>query len=154
MTKTEQEVEKIILPVVEKLGYELYDVEYVKEGSSMYLRLYIEKDTGIGLDDCEKVSNEVSVILDEVDPIKSQYLLEVSSCGVERHLRERKHFLQSIGKEIEVNLFKAIDKQKNIIGVLENCEEDSFTIRKDDNTIINIDFNNIASAKILFKWEE
>jgi ribosome maturation factor RimP len=120
----------------------------------MYLRLYIEKDTGIGLDDCEKVSNEVSVILNKVDPIKSQYLLEVSSCGVERHLRERKHFLQSIGKEIEVNLFKAIDKQKNIIGVLENCEEDSFTIRKDDNTIINIDFNNIASAKILFKWEE
>jgi ribosome maturation factor RimP len=154
MTKTEQEVEKIILPVVEELGYELYDVEYVKEGSNMYLRLYIDKDIGIDLDDCEKVSNEVSLLLDKVDPIKSQYLLEVSSCGVERNLRERKHFLQSIGKEIEVNLFKAIDKQKNITGVLENCEEDSITVRKGGNTVISIDFNNIASAKLIYKWEE
>jgi ribosome maturation factor RimP len=154
MTKTEQEVEKIILPVVEGLGYELYDVEYVKEGSDMYLRLYIDKDIGIGLDDCEKVSNEVSLILDEVDPIKSQYLLEVSSCGVERRFREEKHFIQNIGKEIEITLFKAIEKEKKIIGIIDKFENDIITLTKEDNKTINIDFNNIASAKLIYKWEE
>lgn len=154
MTKTEQEVERIVLPIVEGLGYQLYDVVYVKEGTEMYLRLFIDSDLGIGLDDCEKVSNEVSLALDKADPIKSQYLLEVSSCGVERHLREKKHFIQNVGNEIEVSLFKAIDKKKNFIGILQRCEEDSIVVKKDDGLVVDIDFNNIASAKLIYKWEE
>ena len=79
MTKTEQEFEKIVKPVVEELGYELYDILYVKEGADWYLRLFIDNEKGIDLDDCEKVSNRISDMLDEVDPISTQYNLEVSS---------------------------------------------------------------------------
>ena len=82
MTKTEQEIEKIILPVIEKLGYELYDVEFLKESSEWFLRIYIEKENHtIDLDDCEKVSDAVGELLDRVDPISQAYHLEVSSCG-------------------------------------------------------------------------
>ena len=92
MTKTEQEFEKIVLPIVEELGYKLYDVLYIKEGPDWYLRIFIDSEKGIDLDDCEKVSNLVSDKLDEVDPIETPYMLEVSSCGLERHLRDIKHF--------------------------------------------------------------
>ena len=92
MTKAEQEFEKIVLPIVEELGYTLYDVIYVKEGADWYLRLFIDNEKGIDLDDCEKVSNLVSEKLDEIDPIETPYMLEVSSCGLERHLRSIKHF--------------------------------------------------------------
>ena len=109
MTKTEQEYYNIVLPVVEELGYKLYDVLYVKEGADWYLRLFIDNEKGIDLEDCEKVSNAVGEKLDEVDPIENAYVLEVSSCGLERHLRDEKQFKVAIGKKIEVKLFKALE---------------------------------------------
>lgn len=153
MTKTEQEVERIVLPIVEELGYSLYDVEFVKEGSSWFLRLYIDKETGIGLDDCELVSNAVSDKLDEEDPITTQYNLEVSSCGLERNLREKKHFDMAIGKTIEIRLYKPFEKQKDFQGVLENIDNDVITIETEDKRI-DVKLDEISSAKILFDWEE
>lgn len=155
MTRTEQEVEKIILPVVEELGYKLYDVEFVKESSEYFLRIYIEKDGHtIDLDDCEKVSNAVGDKLDEVDPITSAYNLEVSSCGLERHLREPKHFEWAIDKEISVKLYKSLNGSKQYDGVLEEFKTNALILKLESNEKIEINLEDISSAKILYNWED
>ena len=142
------------MPVVESLGYELYDIEYVKEGQEWFVRLYIDSPKGIDLDDCEKVSDAVGEELDRIDPISTAYLLEVSSCGLERRLRERKHFEAAISQNVEVKVYKAIDKQKVVIGELKLVEDDGITITDDENKEIKVEFDNISNAKILFDWEE
>ncbi len=155
MTKLEKELEKIVEPVVNNLGYSLYDIEYVKEGKEWFLRLYIDNEKGIDLDDCEKVSNAVSDELDKVDPIESAYSLEVSSCGLERRLRERKHYEAAVQKRVEIGLFKAVEKSKKIIGELECVNDDSIIVLDEEkNKKIEINFDNISNAKILFNWEE
>ncbi len=154
MTKQEKELEKIILPVTEKLGYELYDIEYVKEGQDWYVRLYIDSENGINLDDCEKVSDAVGEELDRVDPIATAYLLEVSSCGLERRLREKKHFEAALEKNVEIKLFKTINKSKTISGILKEVTDVEITICTDEGTEERISFDNISNAKILFDWEE
>lgn len=155
MTKLEKELEKIVEPVVNNLGYSLYDIEYVKEGKEWFLRLYIDNEKDIDLDDCEKVSNAVSDELDKVDPIESAYSLEVSSCGLERRLRERKHYEAAMQKRVEVGLFKALEKSKKIIGELECVNDDSIIVLDEEkNKKIEINFDNISNAKILFNWEE
>lgn len=154
MTKQEKELEKIILPVTEKLGYELYDIEYVKEGQDWYVRLYIDSENGINLDDCEKVSDAVGEELDRVDPIATAYLLEVSSCGLERRLREKKHFEAALEKNVEIKLFKTINKSKTISGILKKVTDVEITICTDEGTEERISFDNISNAKILFDWEE
>lgn len=154
MTKQEKELEKIILPVTEKLGYELYDIEYVKEGQDWYVRLYIDSENGINLDDCEKVSDVVGEELDRVDPIATAYLLEVSSCGLERRLREKKHFEAALEKNVEIKLFKTINKSKTISGILKEVTDVEITICTDEGTEERISFDNISNAKILFDWEE
>lgn len=155
MTKTEQEVEKLILPIIEQLGYKLYDVEFVKESSDWFLRIYIEKDGHtIDLDDCEKVSNSVSDKLDEVDPISTAYNLEVSSCGLERHLREIKHFEWAVGKKILVKLYKANNGNKQYEGLLSAFKDATLSIKLESNDEVIIKLEDIASAKILYDWEE
>ena len=155
MTKTEQEVEKMILPMIEELGYSLYDVEFVKESSEWFLRIYIEKENHtIDLDDCEEISVAVGEILDEKDPISQAYNLEVSSCGLERHLREEKHFKWAEGKKILVKLYKAINGEKQFEGDLEIYEDKKLTLILESKEKITIEKNEIASAKILYNWEE
>lgn len=153
MTKTEQNIYELVAPTVEQLGYLLYDVEYVKEGKEYFLRIYIDNENGIDLDDCEKVSTAIDPILDEADPISTSYSLEVSSCGLERHLREERHYAMAIGKEIEVKLFKPFDSKRELKGVLENFLDGKITLETEENEVV-IEISNIASAKILFKWEE
>ena len=152
MTRLEKELEAIVAPIVENLGYSLYDIEYLKEGKEWFLRLYIDNDKGIDLDDCEKVSNAVSDELDRVDPIESAYSLEVSSCGLERRLRETKHFEAALNKNIEISLFKPINKKKKFVGVLKKVDNDIIEIL--DENKVEISFDNISNAKILFNWEE
>lgn len=153
MTKTEKEFEKIVLPIVNELGYKLYDVLYVKEGPDWYLRIFIDSENGIDLDDCEKVSNVISEKLDEIDPIETPYMLEVSSCGLERHLRSNEHFEAAIGKEIEVKFFKQVEKNKSLIGTLLKVNDDSINLNSEDKEY-EIEISNISSAKILYNWEE
>ena len=105
MPKIEERVEELIKDKIERIGYDLYDVEYAKEGPNYYLRIYIDNPKGIDLNDCEKVSNEINETLDEADYIKEQYYLEVSSPGVERILRKDKHLEQNKGKQVEIKLF-------------------------------------------------
>ena len=154
MTKTEKELEDLLKPVVTNLGYELYDVMFVKEGSDWFLRLFIDSENGIDLDDCEKVSNGVSDILDEKDPISMQYNLEVSSCGLERHLREIRHFEEAIGKAVEFKLYKAINNEKVLEGRIIKVENDEILIGDDEGNEFVLELSNISSAKILFNWEE
>lgn len=154
MTKTEQELEKIVKPVVEELGYELYDVMYLKESSEWYLRIFIDSEKGIDLDDCEKVSDSVGEVLDEVDPIPTQYNLEVSSCGLCRHLREESHFINAVGENIEVKLYKPMNGTKDYEGELIKFENNEIVIKTENGDDVSINLNDISSAKILFDWEE
>ena len=147
----ESKVEKLLEEIITNLGYELYDVKYEKEGKDYYLRIIIDKPEGIDINDCETVNNAINDILDEADYIKEQYFLEVSSPGLERTLRKDKHFQKQIGNEISVKLYKAIDKQKEIIGTLEEYNENEITIKVNSETI-KIDLKNIAIAKTIFNW--
>lgn len=137
MAKIEEKVEQLVKDPIEKLGYSLYDVEYVKEGPEYYLRIYIDKESGIDLNDCEKVSNEINEILDRADYIKEQYYLEVSSPGIERKLRKDKHLEQNISKNVEIKLFKKDNNgKKEYIGKLKAFNQEEIIIETDKEITI------------------
>lgn len=149
MSKIEEQVEKLVKDKIENLGYDLYDVEYVKEGPNYYLRIYIDNEKGIDLNDCEKVSNEINDLLDTLDCIKEQYFLEVSSPGIERILRKDKHLKQNIGKQVEIKLFKKDEKgNKNYIGELTNFDSEKITIDSKNE----IERKNISQIKTIYEW--
>lgn len=151
MAKIEEKVESLISDKIIQLGYELYDVEYVKEGKDYYLRIYIDREKGIDLNDCELVSNNITQILDKEDYIKEQYFLEVSSAGLEKKLRKKEHFEKQIGNKIEVNLYSKIDNKKNLQGILKEYN-DKFLLLEVDGKNIEIDFEQVANAKTVFDW--
>ena len=113
----EQKTEEILIPIVEEYGYELVDVEYVKEGGTWYLRAYIDKPGGVSIDDCEAVSRRLSDLLDEKDYIEDSYIMEVSSPGLGRPLKKDKDFERSMGEEVEIRTYRMIDKQKEFSGI-------------------------------------
>jgi ribosome maturation factor RimP len=129
----EAECEKLLQPIAEKYQVEIYDIEYVKEGSDYYLRAYIDKPEGVNIIDCENVSRALSDELDRVDFIPDAYILEVSSPGLGRTLKKDKHLEKSIGREVEIKLFKALDKQKEFSGTLESFDTDTVTIITSDS---------------------
>ena len=132
MASIEERVEQLIQKPIRDLGYNLYDVQYVKEGQNYFLRVFIEKEEGtIDLNDCEKVNDGINDILDTADYIREQYFLEVSSTGVEKILRKDKHLQDNLGEVVEVKLFKPIEKQK----------------------IININRKDISLVKTVFDWD-
>ena len=128
MSKIEEKVEELVTKPINELGYRVYDVMYVKEGKDNYLRIFIDNDTGISLDDCEKVNNAITDMLDEADYIKDQYFLEISSSGVERHIRKDSQLQEHIGKDIDVKLFKPLNKQKELEGNLKQFDEKTITL--------------------------
>lgn len=142
----ESKVEVLVKPIIEKLDYTLYDVQYVKEGNDYYLRIIIDKNDGISIDDCEKVNNEINDILDEADFIGDAYFLEVSSPGLERILRKTEHFKQQLGNKIRIKLFKPINKQKQYEGILKSYTEDLLGLEIENETI-NFEKSNIAQVK-------
>lgn len=152
MANIEEKVEKLIENKINNIGYELYDVEYAKEGKDYFLRIFIDKEDGINLEDCEKVNNEITDLLDEADYIKEQYFLEVSSPGIERILRKDKHLQSSIGKEVEVKLFKKDQKNnKQYIGILKNFDSQTLTIETEEEIII--ERKDIAQIKEVYNWQ-
>ena len=124
----EERAEALLLPIVEANGCEIYDVEYVKEGSDWYLRAYIDKPDGVNIVDCENVSRAFSEKLDEEDFIPDAYILEVSSPGLGRALRKDRHLEKSLGEEVELRTSKPIDKQKEFVGILKSYDKDTITI--------------------------
>lgn len=147
----ETKVQNLIEQIIVNLEYELYDVKYEKEGKDYYLRIIIDKENGIDINDCETVNNAITDILDDADYIKDAYFLEVSSPGIERILRKEKHFLKQIGNEISVKLFKPLDKKKELIGILKEYNENEITIEV-ENENMKLDLKNIAIAKTVFNW--
>lgn len=148
----EKKTEEILIPLVEEYGYELVDVEYVKEGGTWYLRAYIDKPGGISIEDCEMVSRRLSDILDEKDYIDDSYILEVSSPGLGRPLKKEKDFKRSIGKEVEVRTYRMIDKQKEFTGILKAYDKDSVTVELEDGTEKNFDKGDIALIRLAFDF--
>ncbi len=151
MAKIEERVESLIGPRIESLGYRLYDVEFVKEGKDFYLRVYIDKDSGISLEDCEAVSNGINEVLDEADYIKEQYFLEVSSPGVERVLKKDRHLKENIGNKVQVKLFKPLAGKKVFEGLLESFSDENICIQV-ESQILEIERSNIGQIKTVFDW--
>ena len=162
MANIEERVESLIKDKVQELGYNLYDVQYVKEGQNYYLRIFIEKLNGnIDLNDCEKVNDGINDLLDKADYIKEQYFLEVSSTGVEKVLRKDEHLKQNIDNEVQINLFKPIEvpdgkstkKCKEVIGVLNDFDSNEITIMLEQDLLVKIDRKNISLIKTVFDWD-
>lgn len=153
MTNLEKKIEELVEPEIEKLGLELYDVEYVKEGKEYYLRIYIDNEKGVSIEDCEKVTNVLNDILDKADYIKEQYFLEVSSAGVEKVLKYDKHFEKNLGKKIEINLYTKFENKKQYVGTLERYNDNEIFILTDDEEI-SFDKKNISNIKLIYDWNK
>ena len=149
MASIEEKVEALLEKKIEEIGYELYDVEYAKEGKNSFLRIFIDKREGIDLNDCEKVNDAISDLLDTADYIKEQYFLEVSSPGIERVIRKDKHLKQNIGKEINVKLFKKKEKKKKEYqGILQEFNDESIVLEENEK----IERKKIAQIKTIYNW--
>ena len=144
----EQRAEEMILPLVEAQRFELVDVEYVKEAGNWYLRVYIDKEGGITVDDCELISRAYSDLLDEADFIEDSYILEVSSPGLGRPLKKEKDYARSMGKELEIRTYRPIDKQKEFYGILLAYDNNSVTIEEQDKTRRTFEKKEIALIRL------
>ena len=148
----ELRTEKLLEPIISENNFELVDVEYVKEAGTYYLRVYVDKEGGISIDDCEIVSRELSDLLDEHDFIPDSYILEVSSPGLGRTLKKDKDFLRSIGEEVDIKLYKPIDKQKDFNGILESYDGEKIVIRIDDDNTMEFTKKEIALIRLAFDF--
>ena len=142
-------VRELIGQTVRDLGYELWDVEFVKEGTEWYLRITIDSPNGIGIDDCETVARAIDPMLDEADPIEQSYRMEVSSPGLERTLRTPEHLASCVGEQVRVFLFKALEGSKQHVGKLQGYRaEDDTVVILPDNTEEALAFPMKAISRI------
>ena len=148
MTKVTELVADVVTPLAEARGDELVDVEYVKEAGNWYLRIYIDKEGGISIDDCEIVSRELGDLLDKDDFIEDSYILEVSSPGLGRPLKKEKDFLRSIGKEVDIKTYKAINKVKDFTGILKEYDGNTCSIELEDETTMTFELKEIALIRL------
>jgi ribosome maturation factor RimP len=149
--KVTEVVEELALPILEELQLELVEVEYVKEGKSWFLRVYIDKETGVDIDDCGNVSEKLSEKLDEVDPIPQNYFLEVSSPGAERPLKKEKDFLNAIGKNVYIKTYEPILDEKEFEGILTSFDGNEVTLEikiKTRKKTIVIPYEKVAKARL------
>lgn len=155
MAKKEQyeaRVEAWLLPLLERLQYELVDVEYVREVGLWYLRVYIDKEGGITVDDCEAVSRQLGEWLDAEDFISDSYILEVSSPGLGRPLKKEKDFIRNTGKEVEVKLYKPLNKQKEYTGILKSFDDKTVTLLLEDSSELIFEKADIALIRLAFDF--
>ncbi len=151
MSKVIEVVEQIVEPIVNDLNLELVDIEYVKEGKSWFLRVFIDKEQGIDIEECGMVSEKLSEKLDELDPIPYNYFLEVSSPGAERPLKKQKDYDKAVGKNVHIKTYEPIDGEKIFEGVLTNFTGDTVTVEvkiKTRKKTIEIPFEKVASARL------
>ena len=148
----ESKVEAWLLPLLEKYKFELVDVEYVREAGLWYLRAYIDKEGGITVDDCEVVSRELGDWLDKEDFIADSYILEVSSPGLARPLKKEKDFARSLGKDVEVRLYRPINRQKEFTGALKAYDADTVTLSMEDESELVLEKSDIALIRLAFDF--
>ena len=148
----EKRTEEILESMTKEFDFELVDVEYVKEGGLWYLRAYIDKAGGIAVNDCADVSRKLSEKMDEEDFIEDSYILEVSSPGLGRPLKKEKDYIRSMGQEVEIRTYRAIRKQKEFIGILENYDTDTVTITYEDGEQETFQKSEIALIRLAFHF--
>lgn len=148
----ERRTEELLIPIAESHGYEIVDVEFVKEGGSRFLRVYLDKPGGITVDDCEVASRELSDRLDEKDFIEESYILEVSSPGLGRPLKKEKDYIRNMGGLVEIRTFRAVDGQKEFCGVLKAYDEDSVTVEEEGGTERVFEKSAIALIRQAVIW--
>jgi ribosome maturation factor RimP len=140
-------VAKLLEPILKELELDLFDLIFVKEGNNWYLRIFIDKDYGVDINDCENTSRAIEKILDEKDFITQSYILEVSSPGIDRPLRNQEDFDKFSGEVIDIKLYKALNKRKEFQGVLIGLANDEISIQE-DKEILKFDKKDVASCKL------
>lgn len=140
----EAKTEEMIQPILDRMQFELVDVEYVKEGGSWYLRAYIDKEGGITVNDCEAVAREMNVLLDEADFIPDSYIFEVSSPGLGRPLKKEKDYIRNMNQEVEIRTYRAINKSKEFYGLLRAYDDSSVTIETEEEDTLVFQKKDIA----------
>lgn len=148
----ETTVEEIVEKITEPLGFEIVDVEYVKEAGEYYLRVYLDKEGGISLDDCEQASRKLSEQLDKEDPISENYFLEVSSPGLDRPLKKEKDFIKYQGRDVEIKLYKAVDGVKQFEGELVGLTEDKNIKIIIDGNEVEFNKKEVALVRLAIKF--
>ena len=147
MANSAERVYELIKDAVEAEGVRLWDVRFLKEGASWYLRVFIDKPEGISIDDCTNVSHAIDPIIDEADPIDVSYYLEVCSPGIERELTRSRHYEESLGKQVRLKLYRAYDGKKEITGTLEDVTEENVTLVTEGNAL-TVERKNISKATL------
>ncbi|HAP79924.1 MAG TPA: ribosome maturation factor [Ruminococcus sp.] len=145
---TERKIYDLVKPITDELEYFLWDISFVKEGAVWYLRVFIDRDEGISIQDCEAVTAPVSDMLDREDPISQSYILEVGSAGLERELVREEHFEACIGDVVQIRLIRAVDGEKDIIGTLLSAGRDEITVGDDDGNEKKYMLSDIAHVKL------
>lgn len=148
----EQKTEALVTPIIDANGFELVDVEYVKEGGTWYLRAYIDKPGGITVDDCEIVNRALSDLLDQEDFIEDSYILEVSSPGLGRPLKKEKDFVRSMGEEVEIRTYRMVNRQKEFRGILSAYDKETVTIETETEERLTLERENIALIRLAFDF--
>jgi ribosome maturation factor RimP len=148
-----QRLNELLQPLVEDLGYEFVGLEYNTNPKNSVLRIYIDGEDGVGIEDCETVSRETAALLDVKDPIRSHYNLEVSSPGLDRPLFTPSHYSEFVGREVQINLFAPQDGRRKFKGPILNAAETSVNIEQDGSEV-TLDYDNIAKAKLVPDYEE
>lgn len=148
----ETRTEELITPILDRMNFELVDVEYVKEGGTWYLRAYIDKEGGITINDCEAVAREMNEILDREDFVEDSYVFEVSSPGLGRPLKKEKDYIRSMGKEVEIRTYRAINREKEFYGILSAYDENTVTIKTEDGTEMTFEKSDIALIRLAFDF--
>lgn len=146
--KIQEIIYNLALPIVENMGLELASVEFVKEGANWYLRLYIDREKGVDLEDCERVSRVISDLLDQKDPIAQSYFLEVSSPGIERLLQQEKDFIRFQGKYVNVHLYKPLEGRKQIKGRLGDVDSSLLRLIMEDGVVLEIPREKISQVRL------
>ena len=147
MSKLTDQIAALALPIVEEEGCTLWDVEYVKEAGTRYLRIYIDKPEGISIDDCERVSRRLDPILDDADPISESYVFEVGSAGADRELKRPGDFEQFMGSEVEVHLYRPVDGSKRFVGTLVSYEDGAVSVSR-NGTVLRFSKEQIAQVRL------
>lgn len=147
----EKKTEELIVPILDAKGFELVDVEYVKEGQDYFLRAYIDKQGGITIDDCVAVSREMNVLLDELDYVDGAYTFEVSSPGLGRPLKKPRDYERSMGEEVEIRTYKAMDGSKEFYGILKAYDDATVTIQSEEEEI-TFNKSDIALIRLAFDF--
>lgn len=148
MAKVTELAAELARPIVEENGCALWDVEYVKEAGSWFLRIYIDKEGGVSINDCEAVSRPMSDALDEADPIEGSYTLEVSSAGADRALKKPEHFQQFLGHEVDVKLYRPRDGRKELTGVLTDHADGDVTVETVAGEVLALEKKDVAQVRL------